>query len=392
MITLPQQLWDLRAAFRARGFDIRLVGGTVRDTLLNLTPKDVDLHTDATPDECVEIYNASGVRWEPTGWDHGTVTVIFDHVGYEITSLRQDVATDGRRATVAYTRDWVVDCMRRDFTFNAMSMTFEGHILDPFGGQADLAAGVVTFVGDAETRIREDYLRILRWFRFRGRFGQTDTPFDTQAVISLASGLKQISRERVWSEIKQILSRPSGPKQMCDMHRMCITSWIDLPTHMVFTLSTHQGANQTVQDATAMIKQGAHAVTSLVSLYGYQALPVLSKWKASSDEIHLARFLCENQEQNPFRCMAVDGVSRAWARELALLQHRDVFELAVLDEWEVPVFPVTGYDLIRLGMKPGPDFGRIMAHLKDVWAAQDYMITKAQLLHMVRMDLEQGMQ
>lgn len=105
MITLPQQLWTLRDAFRAQGFDMRLVGGTVRDALLNLTPKDVDLHTDATPDECIQIYNATGVRWEPTGVDHGTITVIFDHVGYEITSLRQDVETDGRRATVSYTRE-----------------------------------------------------------------------------------------------------------------------------------------------------------------------------------------------------------------------------------------------------------------------------------------------
>lgn len=141
-----------------------------------------------------------------------------------------------------------------------------------------------------------------------------------------------------------------------------------------------------------MIKQGAHVVTSLVSLYGYQVLPVLSKWKASSDEIHLARFLCENQEENPFRCMAVQGVHGAWARELALLQGRDTFELAVLDEWQVPVFPVTGYDLIRLGMTPGPDFSRIMNHLKHVWADQDYTVTKEQLLHLVRMDLDQGVQ
>jgi tRNA nucleotidyltransferase/poly(A) polymerase len=391
MIQLPEQLWDLRAAFRAQGFDMRLVGGTVRDALLNLTPKDVDLHTDATPDECIQIYNATGVRWEPTGIDHGTITVVFDHVGYEITSLRKDVETDGRRATVIYTRDWVTDLARRDFTMNAMSMSFEGDLLDPFQGEADLLAGRVTFVGDAETRIREDYLRILRWFRFRGRFGNQDTQADLIAVINHASGLKQISRERVWSEIKQILSKPSGAAQMCDMHAMGVASWINLPKHMALSVPSHLGTNQTVQHAHNMSKQGAHAITVLVCLYGYQCLPVLSNWKASSDEQALAQFLCKNQEENPFRCMAVDGVSRAWARELALLQDKDAFELAVLDEWQVPVFPVTGYDLIQLGMVPGPDFGRIMAHLKDVWAATGYMMNKAQLLHLVKMDLESHM-
>lgn len=280
------------------------------------------------------------------------------------------------RMTLKQFINFTTDCQRRDFTINSMSMSFEGEVLDPFGGEADLRAGKVTFVGDAETRIREDYLRILRWFRFRGRLGSTDVEADVQAVIALASGLKQISRERVWSEIKQILSRPSGPSQMWDMTTMGVSCWIDLPKS-VFSMEH---------------LPGAHAVTMLVSLYGYLALPVLSKWKASNDEVSLATFLLQNQDENPFRCMAVQGVHRAWARELALLQNRDTFDLALLDAWEVPVFPVTGYDLIRLGMKPGPEFGRTLNHLKDVWAAQDYMLNKAQLLHLVRMDLEQGMQ
>jgi hypothetical protein len=364
MITLPQQLWDLRASFRARGFDIRLVGGTVRDALLDLTPKDVDLHTDATPEECIQIYNDTGVRWEPTGIDHGTITVVFDHVGYEITSLREDVETDGRRATVSYTRDWVTDLTRRDFRFNAMSMTFEGELMDPFGGQADLRAGRVTFVGDAEMRIREDYLRILRWFRFRGRFGCADVDADREAVKSLASGLQQISRERVWSEVKQILSRATGPAQMWDMMQMGVAQWVDLSGSM----------------ASGDHVNGAHVVTQMVQLFGYQCLPVLSKWKASGEEVSLANFLCQNQDSDPFKCVAVHNVSRAWARELALLQGRDVFEVAVLDAWQVPEFPVTGYDLIAAGVKPGPIYSEILTRLKDVWYSSGYMMTKEQLL------------
>lgn len=377
---LNPDLWRLRDAFRSQGFDLRLVGGCVRDLLMDLTPKDVDLHTDATPEECVSIYTQAGVRFEETGLSHGTISVIFDHVAYEITSLRTDVETDGRHATVAYTRDWLKDLERRDFRFNAMSMSFEGELQDPFGGQADLQAGRVTFVGDAEKRIKEDYLRILRWFRFRGRFGNQDTLADRDAVLHLCKGLEKISRERVWSEVKQILSRPSGPAQLKDMHDMYIAVHVDLPAWIY-----------DITEATQLAAQQAHAITIMVSLYGYKTLPVLTNWKASGDEHALAQFLCKNQDENPFRCMAVQGVSRAWARELALLQGRDVFELAILDAWEVPVFPVTGYDLIRLGMKPGPDFGRTMSHLKDVWAAEDYLMNKAQLLHMVRMDLDAQM-
>lgn len=378
---LNPDLWSLRDAFRAQSFDLRLVGGVVRDLCMNLTPKDVDLHTDATPEECVAIYNAEGIRFEETGLQHGTISVIFDHVAYEITSLRTDVETDGRHATVAYTRDWLVDLERRDFTMNAMSMSFEGDILDPFGGEADLRAGVVTFVGDAEKRIKEDYLRILRWFRFRGRFGNQDTQADRDAVFKLRRGLGQISRERVWSEVKQILSKPSGPAQIMDMHQMRVANHMDLPAGL-----------WEFAEAKELAAQQAHVITIMVSLYGYRVGPILLKWKASLEERTLAQFLHQNQTENPFRCMAVDGVSRAWARELALLQGRDTFDLAILDEWQVPVFPVTGYDLIQLGMKPGPDFGRIMNHLKDVWAAQDYMMNKAQLLHLVRMDLEAQMQ
>jgi tRNA nucleotidyltransferase/poly(A) polymerase len=345
---------------------------------MDLTPKDVDLHTDATPEECVAVYNEAGVRFEPTGLQHGTISVIFDHVAYEITSLRTDVETDGRHATVAYTRDWLVDLERRDFTMNAMSMSFEGELLDPFNGLADLREGVVTFVGDPEKRIKEDYLRILRWFRFRGRFGNQDNQADCDAVQNLCKGLEQISRERVWSEVKQILSRSSGPAQLKDMHDMYIAVHAALPAWIY-----------DITEATQLAAQQAHAITIMVSLYGSKTLPVLLKWKASGDEQALAEFLCKNQDENPFRCMAVQGVSRAWARELALLQNRDAFELAVLDVWDVPVFPVTGYDLIQLGMKPGPDFGDTLARLRDVWADSEYTLSKHRLLESVNLHPQQ---
>lgn len=366
---LPSQLFDLRDVFRQRGFDLRVVGGTVRDALLDLTPKDVDLHTDATPNECVDIYNSAGVRWEPTGIDHGTITVIFDHVGYEITSLRQDVATDGRRATVAYTRDWTIDLERRDFTINAMSASFEGEIMDPFGGQQDLSAGCVRFVGDPQQRIREDYLRILRWFRFRGRFGTTEVTEDLWAVNNLASGLRFISRERVWSEIRQILARPSGVSVMEDIHNRWVAQHVDLPVMLHASINVF-----------GVAQQGADSVSMLVALYNYRASDILKTWKASTAEIKLCEFLLQNAKTDPFEAVAVMGVSRDWATQLSMLQEKDPLVTASLKDWCVPVFPVTGYDLISAGVKPGPIYSEIMGNLKTAWARSGYLMTKHQLL------------
>ena len=169
---ITEELKTLRAAFQACGFDIRLVGGAVRDIVAGEDPKDLDFCTDANPTEQLEIYTANGYKYVETGLQHGTITVVIDHVGYEITSLRTETDHEGRHATVAYTRDWMDDLSRRDFTFNAMAMTFDGVLIDPFGGQEDLRNQIVRFVGNANDRVKEDYLRILRWFRFQARFSK----------------------------------------------------------------------------------------------------------------------------------------------------------------------------------------------------------------------------
>ena len=378
---LNPNLWSLRDAFYARGFDLRLVGGCVRDLLMGLTPKDVDLHTDATPEECVAIYTQVGVRFEETGLSHGTISVIFDHVAYEITSLRTDVETDGRHATVAYTRDWLVDLHRRDFTMNSMSMSFEGDILDPFGGQADLAAGKVTFVGDAEARIKEDYLRILRWFRFRGRFGMRMDAQAERAVRAHAAGLANISRERVWMEISKILSGEHAVQLMAEVYELGVDGHVNL----------HDPFNSLIyadEFAQAVHAHTRNPVTMLVALCEENADQVLRCWKASSAEIKLAEFLHINMSEDPFRLMAVQGVSRAWAVELCVLKMATDpdcgFMKAVLEEWQVPVFPVSGADLIAVGMKPGPQMGQMLMDLKHRWANLEYVSTKQDLLQIVQ--------
>jgi hypothetical protein len=376
---LVPELHQLRSHFRAAGRDLRLVGGCVRDLLGGQVPKDVDLHTDATPDECVQLYEQHQIRWEATGIDHGTITVIFDHVGYEITSLRQDVATDGRRAVVNYTRDWKVDLERRDFTINSISSSFEGELLDPFGGKADLVQGVVRFVGDAEQRIREDYLRILRWFRFSARFGKCDLAGDLMldsvgslAVTQLASGLAQISMERVWSEFGKILSGPHAintVKMMRDHH---------VDRHI--GIDRGFGVDWSLCRGHVVRSQSSNPVTVLTALLGWHAHRTLRTWRASNDEIKLSEWLMQSRGRDPFWMMAVEEASRAWAQELAKFDDADQFCQALLESWPVPQFPVTGYDLIKLGVKPGPNYKAILNHLRNRWGSSGYTFSKDQLL------------
>lgn len=195
------------AALQAGGYRALFVGGAVRNTLMGLEPGDIDIATDARPERAIELAEAAGLRAVPTGFDHGTVTVVVHHHGFEVTTFRRDVETDGRRAVVAYSTDVTEDAARRDFTMNAIYATADGEIVDPLGGLADLQSRRVRFVGDAEARIREDYLRILRFFRFQAWYG-TDgpDPEGLSACASHAGGIDTLSRERVGAEMKKLLS------------------------------------------------------------------------------------------------------------------------------------------------------------------------------------------
>ena len=199
----------LCAAMETAGHRALLVGGCVRNALLGVEVADVDLATDATPQTVSTIAEAAGFRPVPTGIDHGTVTVIAGGKPHEITTFRRDVETDGRRAVVAYSTDIQEDAQRRDFTMNALYADRHGTLIDPLGGLPDLLARRVRFVGDPETRIREDYLRILRFFRFHAAYGDPDGGIDPEglaACAALADGLDGISRERIHAELRKLLA------------------------------------------------------------------------------------------------------------------------------------------------------------------------------------------
>lgn len=375
---ITQALQDLRNIFVSKGFDMALVGGVVRDTIAGLPCKDIDLCTDATPEEQIDIYATHGYCWIETGLQHGTVTVVMGGVPYEITSLRVDAETDGRHARVEYTRNWVQDLARRDLTINAMLMWFDGEVLDPFGGRKDLRNGVIRFVGNPVDRIREDYLRILRWFRFQGRFGNVDNIDDATliAINENAHGLDRISRERVWSEVKRIVQHPTGPMLINEMFAM------NLSRHIGMTDYWNQETCAKAQDWTS----APEVLMAAGQDWQHQLVNDLSHaWKWSNAEYAHADWLCFNafQRKDLRRLIAVEGAPREWVAELAHLEDRDDWSKNALVHWEFPPFPVNGNDLIAAGLK-GKAVGNALEMMKDAWADSGYQASKQKLMGMVR--------
>ena len=342
----------------------RLVGGCVRDALAGVDVHDIDLATPDAPDEVVRLLKRADIRAIPTGIAHGTVTALAFGESIEITTLRRDVETDGRHATVAFTDDWREDAARRDFTINAMSMTPDGTVYDYFDGAADLRAGVVRFVGEPVLRIREDYLRILRYFRFFARYNpaQADVAA-TAAIAAERPGLHQLSVERVWSEIGRILQAHSPDRALGLMQRLGVLAEllpearlvsVDLlPPDPVLRLAALLPSGQ------APLNLSGAEVERLAAL----VLPALPD-EASDDD--LRRALADTAPDIL--------IGRAWiAGRSARLRAR-------IAAMEVPVFPVQGRDLAARGMKPGPQMGQIIRELRAAWLASGCLLSRDELL------------
>jgi len=360
-------------ATREAGKEIRIVGGAVRDLVMGKDPKDIDMATDALPQEMMKILDRAGIRHEPTGLQHGTITAIIDGEPIEITTLRIDTDTDGRHAEVEFTNDWRKDAERRDLTFNAMSMELDGTIHDYFDGVEDIQNGVARFVGNADSRLQEDYLRILRYFRFQGRLNNPTWDRDTMdAVRRNADGLKKISGERIWMEMEKILSRPASRADVLErMDQADVLEAIDMPNNRVGTLRTVTGDNP------------AAALSAVVNTVG--GLETLrNRWKFSNQVFDTAKFCIENRgtplDETVAKRMLADPKIRS-EHVFALAESRGRKDLIQkLKAWTPPEFPVSGSDLIAKGMKPGPDMGRALAQLRNEWEASGFKLTRNELL------------
>jgi tRNA nucleotidyltransferase (CCA-adding enzyme) len=371
-------LQEVRQAFVASGFDVRLVGGCVRDTLCGVIPKDIDLCTNATPDEQLTVYGASGFRYIPTGISHGTITVVNRGETFEITSLRGETEHDGRHAKVFFHHDWEADQARRDLTINSMMMDFDGVLYDPFDGATDLKAGVVRFVGDPIARMREDYLRILRWLRFHARFGKNGPldPDAADAAMAVGKGLKDISAERVWSEVARIAVGPSAGQTLHHMMALDIAHSCGMP----------HGAHREVQALEGVVTD---PVTMMVAflIEPMRVAKLSERWKWSSKEMTKSKFLADGlMDYDPSyrRMLAKDRINLDWVIDLARLQ-RQFAEAEELRRWPVPLFPVKGQDLINHGMTPGPEVGKMVEGLRMLWADSGYEMSRDDLLSRVKL-------
>jgi tRNA nucleotidyltransferase/poly(A) polymerase len=369
--------------------ETRAVGGAVRNAFLKLPVAEVDLATTATPQEVIALAEKAGLKSVPTGIDHGTITVIADGAPFEVTTLRRDVETFGRHAEVAFTRDWEADAKRRDFTLNALYTDREGNVFDPLGGHADLAAGRVRFIGVPEERIREDYLRILRFFRFNTYYGKG--PLDQaglHACVTLRDGLAQLSAERIWTELKRILVAPratdgiealfdygfltellGGAPRLLDFERLvALESANGLAPNPALRLAvlTVFVAEDAARLAERLRLSNAEQAVPAVAAGLPQGLPQEAFAKAA-----LYRLGSENYRY---------ALLIAWARSGdASDDARWVAALGLPDRWQAPDFPLRGQDIMALGIA-GPEVGTMLRRLEQGWIEGGFVETREKLL------------
>lgn len=348
---------------------IRWVGGAVRDTLLQMAVHDVDCATTHTPDRVIDLCAQAGIRTVPTGIDHGTVTAILADGPVEITTLRRDVATDGRRATVAFATEWREDAARRDFTINALYAHPETlEISDYFGGEDDLTARRVRFIGDARDRIAEDHLRILRYYRFQARFGAELDPEAEAACAAMAATLKGLSRERIAAELLALLALPDPHATLARMHEAGVLGVI-LPetgrAHLdaLARLIEREGANA---QAPASIRRLAALLPPSPEVAEAVAAR-LRLSKAQRSRLLSASERLGSDAENPQTLAYNIGIEQAIDR-LLLLDH----DTALLAGWVPPAFPLKGGEIVARGVAAGPQVARLMQTVERRWVAEGF--------------------
>jgi len=378
------------------------VGGCVRDSLLGREIGDIDIATALGPDVVSERLRAAGVKVVPTGLAHGTVTAVTGDRHFEITTLRVDVDTDGRRATVAFTDDWVADAQRRDFTVNALFADGAGAIYDPVGGLDDLKSGRIRFVGDPEQRIREDVLRLLRFFRFYAQFGAP--PPDKAALAAcakLADLLPTLSGERVAAETFKLMAAADPATTMVLMsangvlpHFLPEAGEIDRLAALV-TVEGIVGQADPLRRLAACLKvdaAGAGAVADRFRLSNADRARLRALAVAGT---RLDREMSVAQQRELLYRLGADGwhdrVLVDWAEDIALGTPQDrhitdawraLYHLP--DDWKLPVLPLQGHDVLELGVAPGPAIGRYLGEVEEWWIAGGFTADRQACLAKLR--------
>jgi len=388
-LELHQAPWlrekPLQRVLAALGGEARIVGGAVRNALIGAEVKDVDIATPLTPDEVTQRLTAAGIKPVPTGIEHGTITAVADGKPYEVTTLRRDVETDGRRAVVAFTTDWREDAARRDFTMNALYAAADGEIFDYHNGIADLTAGRVRFIGDATARIREDYLRILRLFRFHAWYGKGEIdPTALKAAASEKAGIAKLSGERIQQEILRLLEAENPAPMLRVMAASGILSEI-FPGKVDVTRMERIAA---IDAANFFTPDPVLRLAALLGNDEKTVVAVAERFKLSNKDrarledlaggqekivsylsIREVRKLLYRLDSGRFR----DRAFLRWAddpKTSNAIQWRALLELA--NTWQRPVFPLTGRDVMQAGVPEGPLVGQILSEVEDWWIDADF--------------------
>ncbi len=395
-------------ALEANGAEARFVGGCVRDGLAKRPVKDVDIATTATPDEIMALLENAGIKAIPTGIEHGTVTAVTGNMTFEITTLRIDVETDGRRATVDFTSDWIADARRRDFTINAMSATRNGDVYDPFNGIADLSHGRVCFIGRPADRIAEDYLRILRYFRFQATHGRP--PADRgalQACRRNVEHLSELSGERIRDEMLKILAAPNPANAILQMRGEHVLEHVLPEAGEIGRLRALSWLSTRAINLDSVAHDPLRNLAGL--LYANGGIEVVqtiaTRWRLSNSDTSWLADMMEPLGIEPDESASVidqklykdgaeiirDRALLAWASEVALDAHlpraRTEAWIALLEQveqWLKPNFPLNGEDVLALGIKPGPEVGKLLRTVETWWIEQGFPDDRERCLVLLR--------
>ena len=377
---------DTVAVMNALGAGARFVGGVVRNTLMGEPVSDIDIATSETPERAKELLEAKGIKVVPTGIDHGTITAVMPTRHYEITTLRVDVKTDGRRAEVEFTGDWVEDAKRRDFTINALYADADGTVHDPLGtGLEDIKLRRVRFIGDANARIAEDYLRVLRFFRFHAWYGKGEPDADgLKACADAREGLRQLSGERVHDELLKIAAADEAGgafRQMAAVGILSVVlpeaSRLDRFEHLVEIERDQLFTCDPLLRLSSMLdldKEGVEAFAARLRFSNRDRGRIAAML---TDKTKIASYLSIREVRKALYLMGVqcfkDRVMLGWAADR---KGHNTFQwralLAMADSWQKPDFPLTGQMIKAAGVPEGPEIGRVSREVEEWWIDSDF--------------------